>query len=342
MYEELVSNTEETVNNIIAVLKGFRVPFIQGSPGIGKSDIVKKVADSYNLEVIDIRLSQVEPTELLGYPFLDGDKCDYKPLKYFPLDTDKVPNKKNGWLLFFDELNSASRDVQAAAYRIILDREIGNNKLNPNCYIVAAGNLSTDKAIVNKLSSALQSRLVHLFVEPRTDDWLEWAYSNGIDYRVVAFLSQRKDLLWKFDSNNQDVTYPCPRTWHMLSDIIKGTENLDSLVKVMKGTIGQGPAIEFKTFTELSKGLPTIQQVISHPMSADLPNTTGAKYYMIALVASNMNKDNYKNLMIYAHRLSAEFLAILFRMAMRGPHGSELRKCPDLLMEAKNYVAEFM
>lgn len=342
MYDELMSTPEECTRNIISILRGNRVPFIQGSPGIGKSDIVKGVADHYNLKVIDIRLSQVEPTELLGYPFLDGNKCDYKPLKYFPLEGDPVPNGYNGWLLFFDELNSASRDVQAAAYRVLLDREIGNNKLNSNCYVVAAGNLSTDKAIVNKLSSALQSRLIHLFVQPNVDSWLEWAYKNDIDYRIVAFLNQRKDLLWKFDPSSQDVTYPCPRTWHMMSDVIKGIGDLTDLGKVMRGTIGQGTAIEFKTYTELAKDLPTIKEVLTNPASAKLPVNTGGKYYMTALLAVHMDKDNWQSVLTYAHRLSAEFLTVLFKMSLKGAHGAELKKCSGLIQEARSYVAEYL
>lgn len=340
MYEQLMSNTDEAVKNIIAIMKGKRVPFLQGSPGIGKSDIVKAVANFYKLKVIDIRLSQVEPTELLGFPFLDGSKCDYKPLKYFPLQGEPVPQGYNGWLLFFDELNSAGRDVQAAAYRILLDREVGNNVLNDNCYMVAAGNLSTDKAIVNKLSSALQSRLIHLFIEPDIDQWMNWAYKNEIDYRIIGFLQQRKDLLWKFDTNSTDVTYPCPRTWHMLSDIIKDTSNLDGLFKVMAGTVGQGPAIEFNAFQQLGAKLPKFEEIIKDPTGTRVPQTTGECYYMTALLAHRMDKNNWQPIITYSKGLPPELLTVLFRMALTGPKANELRLCSGVCIEAGKYVAE--
>lgn len=40
------------------------VPFIQSSPGIGKSSIVKQIANEYGLKLIDCRLSSMEPTDL--------------------------------------------------------------------------------------------------------------------------------------------------------------------------------------------------------------------------------------------------------------------------------------
>ena len=87
------------------------VPFLQGSPGIGKSAIIKEVADGAKLKVIDLRLSQCEPTDLLGLPVLSEKKAKYKAFDTFPLEKDKVPAGYNGWLLFLDELNSAPRSM---------------------------------------------------------------------------------------------------------------------------------------------------------------------------------------------------------------------------------------
>jgi Protein of unknown function (DUF815). len=63
----LIKNLVKSVE--VAVKSGV-VPFIQGSPGIGKSDIVKQVANKYKLKLIDIRLSQCDPTDLCGLPNL--------------------------------------------------------------------------------------------------------------------------------------------------------------------------------------------------------------------------------------------------------------------------------
>lgn len=54
-----------TAAAMIAVyLNSNLVPFIVGSPGLGKSAIVHKYAKDNNLKVIDLRLAQCDPTEL--------------------------------------------------------------------------------------------------------------------------------------------------------------------------------------------------------------------------------------------------------------------------------------
>jgi adenylate kinase family enzyme len=37
---------------------------ILGSPGVGKSDIANGIADDFNLQLIDLRLSQCDQTDL--------------------------------------------------------------------------------------------------------------------------------------------------------------------------------------------------------------------------------------------------------------------------------------
>ena len=41
---------------------------IWGPPGIGKSSIVAQTADAHRLRFIDLRLSQLAPTDLRGLP----------------------------------------------------------------------------------------------------------------------------------------------------------------------------------------------------------------------------------------------------------------------------------
>ena len=91
------------------------VPFIQGSPGLGKSGIIHEIAKEYNLKVIDLRLSQCDPTDLAGFPSVVDGRSRYLPMEHFPLASDPKPKGMNGWILFLDEMNSASPAVQAAA-----------------------------------------------------------------------------------------------------------------------------------------------------------------------------------------------------------------------------------
>ncbi|OZB41166.1 MAG: hypothetical protein B7X50_07665 [Alishewanella sp. 34-51-39] len=129
----------------------------------------------------------------------------------FPLESDEVPKGYNGWLLFLDEFTSATRAVQASAYKLVLDRMVGDHYLHKNVAIVCAGNLETDGAIVEAMSTALQSRLVHFEVAVDSECWLEWAVKNDIDHRITSYIRFKPDNLYTFKADHTDKTYGSPR-----------------------------------------------------------------------------------------------------------------------------------
>lgn len=90
------------IDQVKLALNAGLVPFIQGSPGLGKSAIVKQIAKFAKLKVIDLRLAQCDITDLNGFPKLDGDKARYLPMETFPIESDPIPKGYNGWLLFLN------------------------------------------------------------------------------------------------------------------------------------------------------------------------------------------------------------------------------------------------
>jgi len=95
---------------VVNALKCGQIPYLAGPPGIGKSDIMHQVAKDSNLVMLDIRLSQKLPEDLTGLPSMDDKlgKAVYIPFDTFPMEGDKIPKGFNGWLIFLDELSSAS------------------------------------------------------------------------------------------------------------------------------------------------------------------------------------------------------------------------------------------
>jgi hypothetical protein len=313
--EMLRLGPKELEEAIVEVFKADLVPFVQSSPGMGKSDIIRSIAKKFNLKVLDFRLSQSDPTDMSGIPITTNNRTDYAVPAYFPLDTDPVPEGFNGWLLFLDELNSAPLSVQAASYKLILDRAVGAHSLHPAVAIAAAGNLATDKAIVNRQGTAMQSRLVHLELATDSKAWLEWALDAGIDYRIRAFIKFKENMLHKFDPNHGDNTFPCPRTWEFLSRIIKNWETIPkSRLPIIAGTVGKGAAFEFQGFSEIYEELPTIESIIANPENIHFDQYEPSILYAISsLVGHNANKDNLPKLIKFINRLPNEFSVITLR-----------------------------
>ena len=302
---------------IVKALTAKKFAMLSGSPGIGKSWIAHSIAKDFQLKLIDKRLAQSDPTDLNGFPGLTADhmRMDYKPPEEIPLaGMDTVPKGYKGWLILFDELNSAPISVQAAAYKVILDRKIGSHDIHPKAYMMGAGNLETDKAIVNRLSTAMQSRMIHLQLEVSNDDWQDWAAGFGLDYRVRSFIRFRPELLHKFDPNHDDVTYPCPRTWHFTSDLIHSVEDFEMEdLALIQGTVGEGAGIEFNAYSKVCADLPTIEQMENNPHDIVIPDEPSHQYAYATLLGSSMKKPNCDKLMIIVEKLPLEFQVVTLK-----------------------------
>jgi len=318
---------------LVSTMKAGLVPMLHGSPAIGKSAIVREIAEAYDLVLIDLRLSQLDPVDLNGFPYIckETGRASYRPMEVFPLEGAVLPEGKKGWLLFLDELNSADRGTQKAAYKLILDRMVGQYKLDPRCALMAAGNLATDNAIVEEMGTALQSRLIHFSVT--ADDhrgWVDWAAGAGIDHRITAYINFKPGMLYDFDPNHSDNTFPSPRTWEFADKLLK-TVGVDSsqLLPLLTGAIGEGAAREFIGFTKVYGELPSFSQLMDNPTGMAIPKEPSTLFAVSGMISHNMTLDNISKVMLYLKRIPTEFQSICIRDAKR--RNRDILKAPEIL-----------
>ena len=57
-------------------------------------------------------------------------------------------------------------------------------------------------------------------VDINLDDWVSWAYKNGIDEKIIAFLRFRPELLFDFDPAHNPVAFPSPRSWQFVHNAL--------------------------------------------------------------------------------------------------------------------------
>lgn len=306
---------------IVQCIKVGLVPIVKGSPAVGKSSIVHQIAKEFDLKVIDLRLAQCDPTDLLGFPNTANGRGRYVPMETFPIEGDEVPKGYDGWLLFMDEFTSAPRGVQAAAYKLVLDRMVGTHHLHKKVAIVCAGNLETDGAIVEEMSTALESRLVHMEVTVDHTDWCEgWAMKNGIDHRITSFVKFKPGMLYTFSPDHTDCTYASPRTWEFANRLVKGKEIGIEDIPLLAGTISEGVAREFRTFTQIYSRLPTLTQMMEQATTLPVPQEPSILFALTGSIAHNANDENAGPLMDFVSRLPIEFQVVTLReMVRRSP-----------------------
>ena len=299
-------------------IKAGLVPMLTGSPGCGKSQIFHHIAKEYNLLVIDLRLSQCDPCDLMGFPHIEGGKARYVPMNTFPVEGDEIPEGYSGWLLFLDEFNAAPPAVQAAAYKVVLDRMVGAYKLHKNVAIACAGNLETDNAIVQPMSTALQSRLVHMELIVDVKEWLDHSAAMGWSHKINAYINYKPGNLYTFKADHTDQTYACPRTWEFANKVLKVTdESSPDLLPMLVGTISEGVAREFVGFMKIYKSLVTVPQIVANPEGTAVPDEPSILFALTGSISHHATIDNFEALMKFVVRIPTEFQVVCLRETVR-------------------------
>ena len=236
--------------------------FLWGPPGIGKSDIVKQIADSIDAHVVDVRLSLWEPTDIKGIPYFDSNSGTMVWGAPSELPNAEMAAKYKNIVLFLDEMNSAAPSVQAAAYQLILNRKVGTYVLPDNVMIVAAGNREADKGVTYRMPAPLANRFIHLELAVNFDDWFSWAVNNNIHKDVVGYLTFAKKDLYDFDPKSASRSFATPRSWSFVSELLE--DNLDSgtTTDLVAGAVGEGLAVKFMAHRKVASSMPNPSDIL--------------------------------------------------------------------------------
>ena len=242
-----VSVTQEELSEVLLNVAPERPVYIWGAPGIGKSALVEKFAEEVGLDCVSLLGSQLAPEDIIGIPQIKDGTSEFLP--------PKMIARKEPYVLFLDELNACSQEVQKAFYSLIYEKRVGEYHLPEGSIIIGAGNRAQDGAIVKTMSSALINRMFHVQLKVDAGQWLTWAYVNGIHPWITDYISQRPDHLFSEPPKTEE-PYSTPRSWHMLSDILKeygAGEKIvsdDNLRMLAYGCISASHAGMFLAFTK--------------------------------------------------------------------------------------------
>lgn len=344
---------------VVDTLMCNKIPYLSGPPGIGKSDTMEQVAEEFNLKLLDIRLSQMLPEDLTGLPSMTEDKVGNKVIRKaryiefdtFPMENDTVPDGYDGWLIFLDELSSASEEVMAAIYSLLLGRRIGGKKIHKRARIVAAGNRASDSAIARELPDTLITRMLPREMTVNTKDWIKWAClpETNSNQTVVDFITKYPDMLLGTvdpSSRAELETYPTPRGWGTVFDIVnlhekrvneknKGKVAVDAaglptdkpvvagepiprnIMHLLSASVGELAAQSFREHYDSSMQVPYPWDVAQSPTSTKIPTTTAGKAQLTASLAEyflESPEQTRDNLLQFMNRMDKEHAALFTQM----------------------------
>jgi hypothetical protein len=317
-----------------SVIDGHHTPvMLWGAPGIGKSQIISQVAIEHNVPMIDIRLSQMEPSDLRGIPFKNGDLVDWSIPSLLP---DAARHGEQG-ILFLDEITSAPPTVSAAAYQLILDRRLGDYIVPEGWVIFAAGNRQGDRGVTYSMPAPLANRFSHYELDVNLDDWVAWAYKNNIDERIIGFLRYRPEHLFEFDPAHNPVAFPSPRTWEFTHRALqKFDDNLNLFRQAASACVGEVAGVEVATFIEHLEDLPDLDAIVNGEL-VSIPDAIDLQYAicsaLVGRAISVKDKDNAKqvwgNILNFARDFPQKELGVMLVSDMQRAIGEEIFAIPE-------------
>ena len=296
MSEARTVTPNKAKNSLRHAMRKKRPVFMWGPPGIGKSDIVAQITNSFkNSLLIDVRLSLWEPTDIKGIPYFDTNSGKMVWGAPAELPDDELAAKYDNIVLFLDEMNSAAPAVQAAAYQLILNRRGGQYRLPDNVMIVAAGNREADKGVTYRMPAPLANRFIHLELAVSFDDWFEWAVTNRVHKDVVGFLNFAKRDLYDFDPKSPSRSFATPRSWSFVSELLEDDLDESTTTDLVAGAVGEGLAVKFMAHRKVASSMPDPVEILAGKVKEMKTKEISAMYSLTVSLCYELKEAADKN-----------------------------------------------
>ena len=341
-------------NHLLAILQqefnnaatGHHTPvMIWGAPGIGKSQLISQIGQQQQAPVIDIRLSQMEPSDLRGIPFRKDDLVEWATPAILP---NESRHGAQG-ILFLDEINAAPPSVSAAAYQLILDRRLGEYQVPDGWVIFAAGNRQGDRGVTYSMPAPLANRFSHFELETNLDDWVAWAYKNKIDETVIAFLRFRPELLFDYDPAHNPIAFPSPRSWEFAHRAIQKFAKMPQLLQQsLQACVGAAAGVELTAFINSLEQMPDLDAIIAGqavptPEEIDLQYAVAAALVGRAIRAKDDPNSSQilGHILNYANQFPQREMGVMLVSDLHRAIGEPLFQVPEFTEWAKS-IADVM
>ena len=334
-----------------------------GTPGAGKSSVVRAVADGAGLDCHVVNVAVREPSDFLGVPKDRGDETVYSP----PWWARSLSEAGEG-VVFFDDIDSATPAVQAALLQVVLERRAGDVYLGDGVAMVGAANDIEHSAGGWDLAASLSNRFCHLDWEvdalvvadgissgfapvavPKLGDWT--GAESACRLLVGKFIRRRPELVTQPPGPAVRAVkgWPSPRSWEAAARLWAAAVAADAAPEtvylLVSGSVGAGAAEELLSWAE-NDDLADPEAVLASPQEFPLIGRADRVYAQLgavtAAVAANNTPERWLAAWSVVGRVAArhpDVAATAARLLARcRPEGAavppELRDLAEVLGEA--------
>lgn len=306
--------------NLIATIGKDVTVHLQGQPGIGKSSMLKSLAERFP-EHIPV---YVDCADLdLGDLAMPAMNHESKTTAFYPNERFKLQHGKPV-IIMLDEITKANEPVKNMLLPVMLERRLGSVEFHPDSIVYSTGNLTTD-GVGDTMKAHAKNRLTAVTVRNPTDDeWVLWGADNEIAPEILAWVKQfphslamytdegQKENMYIYNPRRQQEAFVTPRSLAKASPIVKNRAVLgeDVTLAALIGTIGEAAARDLSAYFSLADGLPTKESIYTKPDSAIIPKDPAAKVILVMRELVTITEENFNAWMKYLERLPMELQAL--------------------------------
>ena len=221
--------SKDEFGNYIIPIEKQRPIFMIGAPGIGKTAIMKQIAEELGVGLVSYSMTHHTRQSALGLPIIK--KKSYNGVEYdisrysmseiiaSAYDMMEDTGIKEG-ILFLDEINCVSETLAPSMLQFLQYKIFGQHRLPDGWIVVTAGNPPEYNKSVREYDIVTLDRLKVINVEPNFDVWKEYALNNNVHGSILSFLEIKKEFFYIVETTAEGKNYVTARGWEDLSKMI--------------------------------------------------------------------------------------------------------------------------
>lgn len=210
-----------------------RPVFLMGPPGIGKTAIMKQIAEELGVGLVSYSMTHHTRQSALGLPLIVSKNYGGKEVSVTEYTMSEIiasiydmaeESGADEGILFLDEINCVSETLTPTMLQFLQFKTFGKHKVPEGWIVVTAGNPPEYNRSAREFDVVTWDRLKRVDVEPDYAAWRTYASKRGVHPAILTYLDARKDNFYKVETTVDGKRFVTARGWVDLSDMITLSE----------------------------------------------------------------------------------------------------------------------
>ena len=206
-------------------------PLLLSSPGIGKTETVKRVAEKLGIGFCVFNLTHYSRSTFNGLPVVtqeeDGSRATETTRPEILAGVEREIKKGfSEGILLLDEFTSTPESIMPMMLAFLQTGYIGNYKLSDGWIVVLCGNPPKFNKSARELDPATFDRVRILNIDVSLEAFLNYGEDVGMHPSVLEFIGVYPSFLYRYERSNDKTELVTCRGWHRLSENLQIAESL--------------------------------------------------------------------------------------------------------------------